>query len=333
MISIIIPIYNAEKYIRKCLLSLLEQTFADIEIIAVDDKGPDQSMQVVKEIQQQHPNGNKIRIVEMERNSGAAAARNKGLEAAQGDYVAFVDSDDWCEPTMYEELYAAAIANNCDWCYSNAVKEYADGRKVVLTQPAVENGELTPKIRRQMLSQFVAYFWTSIYKREFLLKNNITFPLYRFSEDSYFVWMVVMHTKKFASIDKVFYHYIIQSNSVSNIYDGTKHKQKAEVFSLLLNNLRAEGLYNEYKQELDFLFIKKGFFIPLSIYTIYAEKISKEEIRQIFNKIENLIPDYKKNGYLQKNIPLRSLLFLAQTCPKGFAAMMKMYSKNKRESF
>lgn len=333
MISIIIPIYNAEKYIRQCLLSLLEQTFTDIEIIAVDDKGRDQSMQVVNEIRQQHPQGHKIRIVEMEHNSGAAAARNKGLQMAQGDYVGFVDSDDWCEPTMYEDLYAAAVANDCDWCYSNAVKEYADGRRIILSQPTVVSGELTPTIRKQMLSQFVAYFWTSIYKREFLLQNGINFPPYRFSEDSFFVWMVIMHAKKFAAIDKVFYHYIVQPNSVSNIYDGTKHNQKIEVFSLLINNLRKEGLYDEYKPELDFLFIKKGFFIPLSIYAIYAKKIDRKEISRITNAIEDLIPDYQKNSYLKKSIPVRTLLLAAKTCPKGFGMLMKAYSRNKRESF
>ena len=333
MISIIIPIYNAEKYVRQCLLSLLEQTYKDIEIIAVDDKGPDHSMQIVNEVRRQHPKGHKIRIVEMEHNSGAAAARNKGLQLAQGDYVGFVDSDDWCESTMYEELYAAVIANDCDWCYSNVVKDYADNRHEILSRPPMENGELTPEIRKKMFSRFVAHFTSAIYRRDFLIQNNISFPLFRFSEDSFFVWMVVMHAKKFASINKVFYHYIVRPNSVTNIYDGKKHKQKIEVFTLLINNLRASGLYNSYKQELDFLFIKKGFFIPLSIYVIYAKPIEKESVKMIFNSIETLIPDYKSNIYLRKSLPLKVLISLAKTCPKGFGILMRVYSRNKRESF
>ena len=333
MLSVIIPVYNAEKYIQKCLESLLSQTLKDIEIIVVDDKGIDQSIRVVKSLQNTHPRGGVIKVLEMEHNSGAAAARNYGLQYANGEYIAFVDSDDWCEPDMYETLCARATNGNCDWCYSQAVKEYPDGRKVILKQPEVPSGVLTPEIRKAMLSYFVAYFWTSIFKKDFLIQHQILFPPYRFSEDSFFVWMVVMHANRFAVVNQPFYHYIVQPNSVSNLYDGTKHQQKVDVFTLLISSLREKQLYSIYKTELDFLYIKKGLFIPLSICAIYANYDLSKKLSVVFQSANNLIPDYKDNYYLKKSLPLRFLLYLAKHSPYLFKTVMKTYSKNKREMF
>src|SRR5574344_338188 len=230
-ISIIIPIYNVEKYIQKCIYSLLDQTINDIEIICVDDKGSDGSMAIVNDIQRTHPKGNLISVIEMPHNSGAAAARNEGIKAATGKYLAFVDSDDWCEPTMYDKLFAEAERLQTDWCYSYAVKEFADGHHEELLQPKVVVCELTPDMRKFIFSHFVAYFSTSIYRRDFILAYNLFFPPYKFSEDSYFVWMVVMHARSLSYVNEFFYHYRILSNSVSNTYDPNKGKQKIEVFS------------------------------------------------------------------------------------------------------
>lgn len=333
MISVIIPVYNAEKFICKCLNSLLNQTLKDIEIIVVDDKGSDNSMQLVQELKDNTDIEGIIKVLEMQHNSGAAAARNFGLQNANGEYVAFMDSDDWCEPDMYKTLYTVALENNCDWCYGNIVKDYPNGGSIKLSQPRVSSGILTPEIRRVMLTRFVSFFTTAIYRRSFLKNNNIEFPLYRFSEDSFFVWMVVMHAQRFAAVDKVFYHYNVQPNSVTNVYDSTKYQQKIDVFTLLIKQLREKQLYDAYKEELDYMCIKKGFIIPLTICAIYSDVDFSEQMNDIFRKMEKLIPDYKKNSYLRKNLPLRLLLFTAKNNPRLFRSMMRTYSKNKREIF
>jgi len=333
MLSVIIPVYNAENYIQKCIESLLTQTLPDIEIIVVDDKGPDRSMDVVRQIKETHPRGQAITLLEMGHNSGAAAARNYGLQNAHGEYVAFVDSDDWCEPNMYESLYSKAKDDDCDWCYGHAIKEYPDGRKTTLKQPEMPSGILTPEIRKEMLSRFVACFWTSIYKRDFLVRNQILFPPYRFSEDSFFVWMVVMHAQRFAVVNKTFYHYIVQPNSVSNLYDGTKHQQKIDVFTLLIHRLKEEHLYTPYQMELDYLYIKKGFFIPLSICAINTRSHLSKQLAPIFHSINNLIPDYTRNPYFKKNLPIRFLVTLAKHFPSLFRMAMRLYSKDRKEMF
>lgn len=332
-LSIIVPVYNSERFIDKCLSSLLGQTMKNLEIIVVDDKGVDNSMKVVRELKESKDQDNQIRILEMERNSGAAAARNYGLHHANGEYVAFVDSDDWCEPTTFAKLYSMAKANDCDWCYADAIKDYPDGRMMELHQPEVPSGDLNINVRKKMLSNFVAYFTTGIYKREFLQHHHIEFPLFRFSEDSFFVWKVVMHAQRFAATNEVFYHYVIQPNSVSNTYDSTKHLQKIEVFSSLIKQLREEQLYLPYKAELDYLYIKKGFFIPLVISTLHNENDMSRQTKPVFDSINKIIPDYKKNPYYKKNYPLRFLVFLSEFFPHIFKTIMKQYAKNRLEMF
>lgn len=332
-VSIIVPVYQAEKYVEKCFNSLLDQSLSEIEVIAVDDKGKDRSMEIVRRIQSEHPKGGLIQIVEMPQNSGAAAARNKGLEYAGGEYVAFVDSDDWCEPNMYEDLFNEAHVHQYDWCFGNAIKEYANGKTEVLRQIPLFNGELSPTIRKKILTHFAAYFSTSIYKKNFLTQNDIQFPLYKFSEDSYFLWMVVMYAERLGYIDKIFYHYIVQSNSVSNIYDSNKHLQKIEVFTLLINRLKIEGKYIDYQDELDYLYIKKGFLIPLSIYCIYNKKISREKVKEFFKTLNETIPNYRNNPYLRRNKKLSAIIKLAKNYPKCFSVLIKIYSQDRRESF
>ena len=124
-ISIIIPLYNAELYIEKCIMSLLNQTLKDIEILVIDDCGSDNSVQVVNKLKQKHDEADIIKIVSMPVNSGAAASRNYGLQIATGEYVGFMDADDWCNDAMFEQLYTQAKQHNADWSFCNAIKEFS----------------------------------------------------------------------------------------------------------------------------------------------------------------------------------------------------------------
>lgn len=333
ILSIIIPVYKAERFIEKCLLSLLNQTFQDMEVIVVDDCGPDNSMQVVERVKGDHPRGGIIRVVKMPHNSGAAAARNQGLEVAQGTYVGFVDSDDWCEPTMYEQLVQAAAKDHCDWCYSKAIKDYQNGKTCLLEQPFVEPGLLDAPKRRFMLTHFVAYFTTAVYDRQFLMRHHMVFPPFKFSEDSFFTWLVVMNARRFAVVDAAFYHYVIHPQSVTSRYDPQKASQKTEVFRTLLLRLAAAGQYQAYKPELDYLFLKKGFFIPLVLEGIGPQRLAKETVRARFASLQEQIPDYQKNPYLRRDKKLALMLQTARTCPRLFAGIMKEYARGRREAF
>ena len=180
-ISFIIPIYNAEKYIRQCLDSIVNQTLKDIEIICVDDESNDSTPQILQEYAQKDSRVMLLR----QKNARQGAARNNGMAHASGEYIVFVDSDDWCELGLAEEVYSCATKNNANCVRYNFTMYHLDGRMeeidtiheykkrgIALARDAF-NG--LNEIKRVIMTIDAAP-WKFAYKREFLLKHDIKFP-------------------------------------------------------------------------------------------------------------------------------------------------------------
>lgn len=274
-ISVIVPLFNAEKYIEECLNSLLAQTIiGHTEVIVVDDHGEDCSVEIVKRIISEHQYGKHIKLISTTQNSGAWAARNLGLELARGQYIGFCDADDWVEPNMYENLYREAEKTEADWAYCLGQKDYqdTDEESEVLEQEVDESCVMKDEVKRRMFVNGVSYFWTAIYSKRFLKTNHIRFPEGKFAEDSYFWWMAVMYSRRLGVVNSVGYHYRIQPNSVSQRPDETKAEIKQMIYSKLIKYFKGKGLYRLYQSELDWLYLRKGYMIPLEIEAIGKEK-------------------------------------------------------------
>lgn len=319
-LSVIIPLYNAEKYIARCIESLLCQTMTDMEIIVVDDHGKDDSVGVVNGIIASHPLGHNIKLIATEYNSGAWAARNLGICNATGEWIGFFDADDFCEPDMYANLISAGEAVNADFAYCLAQKEYSNGKKVILKQPEIQNNTLRFETKKLHLTRGTACFWAGIYHRSFLMENNIRFPKSKFSEDSYFWYKTIIKAERIAAVDKVGYHYIIHPQSVSSLPDPTKARQKQDVYSLLFNELKDSGIYNTYRQELDYLYIKKGFLIPLIITAINDEK---PDFKPFFSEIQRQGINIPSNKYYSKDLKSKTLYNLFRHCPHLTSWLLK----------
>lgn len=328
-ISVIIPLYRAEQYIENCLRSLLAQTIIDrMEIIVVDDCGGDRSLEIVQKIIDNWKNGNHIYIVRMNRNSGAWAARNRGIECAKGRYVGFCDADDWVEPDMYERLMLESDRYDADFGFCMTERDYNDGSKKILKQLITVSTEFDAVLKRKFLVKGAAYFSTGLYSRKFLIDNGIMFPNSKFSEDSYFWWMVIMHANRVAVVNEIGYHYRIQNASVSRTPDTNKPFIKQLVNSKLLRVLKERGMYEDFKEELDFLYIKKGFLIPL-----ITEAIINDKPRYIrfFNSLEEEGIDVCKNSYFRKDFAVRLLYFMFNCLPSVTTHLLKL--KYKQDPF
>jgi glycosyltransferase involved in cell wall biosynthesis len=329
-VSIIVPVYKACLTIEKCLLSLLHQSLGNIELIVVDDKGNDGSLDVVKKIQQAHDRGHCIKILEMPENLGAALARNKALELATGEYVAFVDSDDWCESDMYADLFGKAKITNADFCYCQAKKDLAGGKTLILKQKYSFSGSVSNEMRKIMLTNFVAYFWAGIYKRTFLQENNIAFPKGKYSEDSYFVWLNVLYANRVASVDRPYYHYIMNAASVTASIDAQRYLKKIELYFSFLEDVKSRNLYSKQRSEIDYLIFKKGILLPMMIYTLESPEFNSSKIFEINNLLKKRLPDINKNVFYLKNIKIRILYNLFISYPDIVAKIIKLsFFKNK----
>lgn len=130
LISVIIPVYNVEPYIERAILSVLDQTMTECECLVIDDCGSDGSMDIVRSLQQRHPAGSKIRVIRQARNGGLGEARNTGIDLAKGEYVYFLDGDDYIAPDCIEQLYCAAEKYHADFATGIFLLEDPQGQIV-----------------------------------------------------------------------------------------------------------------------------------------------------------------------------------------------------------
>lgn len=328
-VSVILPVYGVADYIVKCTESLLAQTLKEMEFLFVDDHGPDNSIELLKQTIAGNPREKQFRILTPEHNLGAGMARNYAIPEAKGEYIAFVDSDDWIEPDMFEVLYATAKSQDADLCYSQEYKDYEDhsAETVILKNPIVEPGDFTYEKKAYFLTHYVSYFTTFLFKRSFIERRAIRYPEDRSADDSFFLACALMTAESIARVDKPLYHYLIRPGSVSTTKDSVKYKKRLAIFSKLLAYAKTQNVYDSLKQELDFLYIKKGYISSLVNYVTNALEPRKEVFTEIYQALLAEVPDYKKNIYLQKSKAVQIVIWFCISCPKLVTPLLRFYAK------
>ncbi len=197
-VSVIIPVYNVEEYLRRCLNSVCNQTLKDIEIICVNDCSPDNSLEILKEYATKDK---RIKIINFEENKGVAIARNTAINLAQGEYLGFVDSDDYVDLDFYEKLYDKAKGENAELVLSN------------ITDP---NSSIILKNIKQSPIYFNGLFQMGFYKKELLVNNNIYFiEKCSYGEDRILPLKAALLASKITICETVTYHYENNQNSVT----------------------------------------------------------------------------------------------------------------------
>lgn len=259
-VSIIVPVFNVEKYLNRSIQSLQTQTLQDIEIILVNDGSRDNSLSKCKEFEK---NDSRIKIID-KTNGGVSSARNAGLMEAKGEYIGFIDPDDWVEPDMFEKMYfqikdAGAELGICNYIEENNGKS----NKVLLdiNQSLLKGQEVANRLIKNMIgsssldsnAQFImASVWRLLIKRDFLKQYNIKFehgiPL---MEDLIFSVQALMNCEKVAIINGTFYHYMINPNSAVSSYRKDMIEVHQKVYYLLEQILRRGNLLSSFEQQLN----------------------------------------------------------------------------------
>lgn len=226
MISIIVPIYKVEKYIKQCVESIIAQTNKDIEIVLVDDGSPDNCPAICDEYAKQD---GRIIVVHKE-NGGLISARKAGLKASSGEYICFVDGDDWIEPDMYEHIANEVEKTKADCVITQFYFEYPDNptkSDYKLNHELYNREEIEKDIFPTMLFDNKYYrfgiypcCWTKVFKRELLEKHLFnTDNRIRMGEDIAFTYPCLMECQTIAFVDKALYHYRINPESMTKAYD------------------------------------------------------------------------------------------------------------------
>ncbi len=287
-VSLIIPVYNVENYIEKCLNSVVNQTLKDMEVIIVNDGSKDLSKQKIQKYLEKYP---WIKYLEKE-NGGLSDARNYGMPYATGKYIAFLDSDDYVEETMYEEMYNIAEKENADMVDCDFVWEYPNRKRKDI-------GEIY-KTKKEMIEKCRVVAWNKIIKREILEKTKIKFPVGLRYEDMEFFYKLVPYINKVSFIKKCFVHYVQRENSIAN----TQNVRTKEIFIILDNIIsyyKEKGLYDEYRDELEYIYVKFLLCSSLKRISKIAEKKERKQAqKETWDNINKKFPNWRKNPIIKK---------------------------------
>lgn len=274
-LSIIVPVYNVEKYLPKCLESLIKQTLKDIEIICVNDGSMDNSLAILKEFASKD---SRIRIIDNQ-HQGVAKTRNTGIEQSTGEYIGFVDSDDYIDIDFFEKLYNSATKSNSDIAIASILK-HKNFFNIYNAKYTKEETAITIQDKIKLCEDkkhFFFYAWNKIYHSGFIKENNIKFSEGQIYEDVMFAIKALYYSNKIISVYGTKYHYIEHENSLTKYKDKTGEKEQdlIKAYSELQEFCNSKNI--EIPERLNY-YTKENFGFILNLYKgKYQSKI------QLFN--------------------------------------------------
>ena len=288
-VSIIVPFYNVENYIEKCLQSLVNQTLEDIEILLVNDGSQDSSETIAKQLVEKYPN--KIIYLEKE-NGGLSDARNYAIPYAKGEYIAFLDSDDYVETNMYEEMYHKAKQEDLDYVECDFLWEYPD--------KTLESKGKQYSNKKEMFLYTRVVAWNKLIKREIVQNNHLEFPKgYRY-EDVEFFYKLLPFIHHYGIVQKPFIHYVQRENSISNV-QNTRTKEIIDVLGHVIDYYKRNQLFDEYKEEIEYTYTRYILCSSmLRMVMIENRKERKEIINLAWKSLNTQFTNWKENIYLKE---------------------------------
>lgn len=295
-VSVIVPVYNVEQYIEKCLTSLVNQTLKDIEIIVVNDGSKDNSKKIIDNFLDKYKN-----IVYVEKkNGGLSDARNFGLKYAKGDYIAFLDSDDYVDVTIYEKMYNKAIEEDADFVECDFYWVYPNKSKTDVG--FVYNN------KKEMLTYARVVAWNKLIKRTIIKEQ---FPVGLNYEDVEFFYKLIPNINKFAFVKEPLIYYIQRENSIVN----KQNYKTGHIFNVLNNVIdyyKKNNIYEEYKDELEYTYTRILLCSSLKRMVQVKDKVAQNRLLdETWQNLNTKFPEWKKNKILAqmsvKNLYMRTV--------------------------
>ncbi len=295
-VSIVMPVYNAKEYIRKSLDSLVNQTLKDIEIIAVDDGSTDNTQEIIEEYINKYP---EIIKSYQKENGGPSDARNFGIMEANGEYITFLDPDDYVELDIYEKMYNKAKEENSDLVDCNFYWEYPNKMKL-------DKGKQYTN-KQEMLVNTRVMPWNKLIKKSLLDLNNIMFPKGLRYEDVEFSYKLVPYCDKVSFIEEPLVHYVQRKSSASYTFNEITR----DIFKVLDNVMeyyKNNNLYEEYKEELEYIYTRYLLCSSLGrMLRVKDKKLKEELIFETWKNLNEKFPNWKQNKILKTTKSLKNL--------------------------
>lgn len=297
-VSVIIPVYNAEKHIEKQLNAVVSQTLKKIEIIIVNDGSTDNTELIIKRFSK---HDDKIILIN-QKNQKQGSARNNGYRNAKGEYIIFLDADDWIEKDFLEKMYIRAKIDNLDVVLCDTIWEKKNKVIKKTIQNVNENIIISGKVALEKLikNEILIAPWNKLIRNQLIKKYNILFPEKLFYEDLEFAFKLFYYSNRISKEPLVYYHYQVLDGSSTKLYD-ISIMNSLSVLHNIMDFLISENIYDYYHKQYQALYLYHGVYsMILKSQFIKDEKtyrFIKKEINSLFS--QNILKSWFKNEYIR----------------------------------
>jgi glycosyltransferase involved in cell wall biosynthesis len=293
-ISVIVPVYNSEKYIAKCIDSVLSQTYTDYRLYLIDDGSEDTGGDICDGYS--HTYSDRIEVYH-QRNAGVGAARNAGIRMARGKYVYFIDADDSIEPETLDTLINAAESTRAQICIGGIRRTYQNGEKEIIVENVPSRTILDPSTNKELFFSFPGIPNKLIEKR-FLTDNRLEFSGAAIGEDLELFVKLLSAADRVVYIDTPLYNYTCNSGSAMNASFFGKYEDLLNAFEGIISYFQAKGYYDRYFSEIEFL-ATKHVFLDASV-RILKGTGDKSALLSIYRWMKNKYPRCLGNKYTRR---------------------------------
>lgn len=292
-LSIVIPVYNVEKYLRKCLDSVICPALEDYEIIIVNDGSTDGSEAIAAEYERRY--AGLVKLITTV-NGGLGAARNVGMHAAEGEYILFLDSDDYLTENAVPEIMDV-LNEGFDICFFDHTPVTEDGRALGYTVGCQRTGSFTPEEYPDVLTELPSA-WNKIFRRELFMDAGVEFPGRVWFEDLRTTPKLYLYVKKFYSVRKAWHCYLQRSGSITNSSNAVRNLEIIDALHDLTAFYREKGMYEKYREQFAYLAFHHGLLTSsVRVNSIGAECPEQDVLLETFLR-EN--PDYRSFPFYKK---------------------------------
>ena len=299
-LSIIVPVYNmaSENKLTWCLDSLINQTIDDYEIIAVDDASTDESYQILLDYQEKYPS--KFIAIHSEKNLHQGGAKNIGLKRARGEWVGFIDSDDWITPDMYEKLLRRAFETGatvvgCD--YSLVYEHtYEVGSEIVANSFDDQVGALGYEQKKSLILEGGS-LCVKIFRRDTIIANELWFPENIFYEDNAMSDAYLLLSDRFEYIKEPMYFYYQHGTSTVHSFSERRCLDRMEAGRIALSNAKKFGYYDEFKDEIEYKYILLFYINTIFTYMPCVKPTKLRFVKDITKELVDTFPSFADNKY------------------------------------
>ncbi|XCP84205.1 glycosyltransferase [Roseburia hominis] len=323
-VSVIIPVYNVEKYLEKCLDSVIAQEFEDYEVLVIIDGSEDGSEAIARRYEAEYP---EILRVLVQENRGLGGARNTGIRFAQGEYLLFVDSDDTISPLLLKEVYLRATCTKADIVVFDMeyVNEY--GEIIKYEYAKIKNSDY---VCFDKISKILAWpsAWNKLYKRCLFIDNGIFYPERLWFEDLATTPKIMLEAKKIEYISKSYYNYLQRDGSIMSSSKIERNREIITAIDSIIDYICDKGIYNDIKQEIEFLAVYH--ILYTAVVRINEVDKSNKLQAELVDFIKQKYPTFHSNFYVKKLLSVKEKWVITLIKNKKFKLLNVMFRINRK---